>query len=92
MQRSMDFDARRTEAKRLRGEFFRGTVHATASRLATPRVRLFASALVVATAAFWAVMLTVPPTTEAALKSGFDIGELHRQAPTDLPALTADAI
>ena len=55
------------------------------------RVGLFATAVIVATGAFWATMLTSPPVSEAA-NQGFSIHELHLKAPLDLPTTEADAI
>jgi hypothetical protein len=47
---------------------------------------LFAAACLVATGAFWAVMLTTPPVTSAAQPSGsVPVFEMLRIAPANLP-------
>lgn len=48
-----------------------------------------AIAFALATAAFWAIMLTDPPITEAA--TTFQIDALHRSAPLDLAIASFDA-
>jgi hypothetical protein len=53
------------------------------------RVKLFAAAFALATAAFWSTMLTVPPTTEAGAPA-FSVDTLQRNAPLDLPTLSAE--
>lgn len=54
------------------------------------RLGMFGAAFAVATGAFWATMLTTPPTTEAA-NPGFSISDLQRNAPRDLSMTAADA-
>ena len=72
-----------------------GAIDFSAAPSLSPRVKrrvgVFAAALVVATGAFWATMLTSPPKTEASLKH-LSVMELHRAAPLDLPLTAADAI
>lgn len=55
------------------------------------RLSLFAAAFIVATGAFWATMLTDPPTTEARASGSFSIGEVIAKAPRELPVQQADA-
>ena len=44
------------------------------------RVSFFAAALVIATGAFWATMLTSPPKVEAAFSPGIDIARMSAAA------------
>ena len=44
------------------------------------RVSFFAAALVIATGAFWATMLTSPPKVEAAVSPGIDIARMSAAA------------
>ena len=44
------------------------------------RVSFFAAALVIATGAFWATMLTSPPKVEAAFTPGIDIARMSATA------------
>jgi hypothetical protein len=52
---------------------------------------LFAAACLVATGAFWAVILTTPPLTSAAENSGVPVFEMMRNAPA-LPVVGFDTI
>ena len=53
---------------------------------------LFAAACMVATGAFWAVMLTTPPVTSAAQPSGIPVFEMMRTAPANLPVVGYDTV
>ena len=48
------------------------------------RMALFGAAFALATAAFAGVMLTSPPTSEAARLDGISVQDLHARAPLDL--------
>ena len=85
----------RERAARERGSYLRETLSSSlpsGSPQTKRRVSLFGAALAVATGAFWAIMLTSPPVTEAAATPGFSIHELHLKAPLSLPITEADAI
>jgi hypothetical protein len=56
------------------------------------KVMMFGAALGLATASFWAVILTSPPQTAAALGATVPVFEMMRNAPLTLPGLDADAI
>jgi hypothetical protein len=54
---------------------------------------LFAAAFMVATGAFWAVMLTTPPLTSAAEhSSGVPVFDMMRIAPATLPVVGYDTV
>jgi hypothetical protein len=53
---------------------------------------LFAAACMVATGAFWAVMLTTPPVTSAAQPSRIPVFEMMRIAPANLPVVGYDTV
>ena len=50
------------------------------------RVSFFAAALVIATGAFWATMLTSPPKVEAAFSPGIDIARMSAAADPNMEA------
>ena len=52
----------------------------------TRKFSLIAVAFVVATALFWARMLTSPPVSEAALNTGVDVTRIEFNAPKNLPS------
>ena len=88
---SIDFDRYRDLAARERNAFIRD--HAPALPSLSPkakrRLSTLAAALVVATGAFWATILTDPPRTEAGTAPA-TVSEMMRTVPLDLPSLTAD--
>ncbi len=81
-------ERRRGGTARLAGAY--GRFASTFERQSRPgrRTILFIAAFGVATAAFWAVMVTSPPVTEA--QESFSVESLNRNAPLDLPVLQAD--
>ena len=88
------FDRYRASAHRLRQEyigglFAKGRGIASSSR---GRLGMFAAAFGLATAAFWATMLTSPPVTEATTISGITSAEIERSAPKDVPIQEASVI
>jgi hypothetical protein len=91
---AIDFNSFRQKALDERRAYI-GKVLSGAAPSLSPQIKrrfsVFAAALVVATGAFWATMLTSPPVTEAAAP-GFSILELHQKAPLSLPMTEADAI
>ena len=95
---SVDLDFHRQEAARARAAYLRGLVSDATQSLpelspgAKRKLSVFAAALVLATAAFWAIILTYPPQTSAAGITGVPVFEMMRTAPLDLPGLEADAI
>ena len=50
------------------------------------RMSFFAAALVIASGAFWATMLTSPPKVEAAVSQGMDISRLSATADPNMEA------
>ena len=56
------------------------------------KLTMFVAAVGLATAAFWAVILTSPPQTSAAQEVNMPVFEMMRSAPLDLSRLDADAI
>ena len=89
--RHIDFDGYRNEAMRLRAEYVSGRLADRKSPgIMSRRVSLALTAFALATAAFWATMLTSPPTTEASGTVSYGVQELMRNAPLDLPSLDAD--
>ena len=91
---AIDFSSFRQKALQERRSYIGGVLSGAAPSLSPQvkrRVSVFATALVVATGAFWATILTSPPRTEASVKH-LSVMELHQAAPLDLPSLTADAI
>ncbi len=56
------------------------------------KLAMFAAAVGLASAAFWAVILTAPPQTAAAQPQTVPVFEMMRNAPLDLAGLEADAI
>jgi hypothetical protein len=86
------FESYRQRAARMRGEYVGQSARHGLSRVArgmrpSRSVGLSFAALALATVAFWAVMLTSPPTTVAEVAPGISIESVHRNAPRDLPAL-----
>ena len=49
-------------------------------------LRNFGLAFLVATGAFWAVMLQAPPKTVAAMQEGMNIGQVSLTAAQDMPS------
>jgi hypothetical protein len=89
-----DYELHRAQALRSRRAYIGGLLPQVelpqAGPVARRRIKMFAAAFAVATAAFWATMATMPPTTEASAPA-FSVGDLHRSAPLSLPSLVADA-
>ena len=56
------------------------------------KLSVFAAAFVLATAAFWATMLTDPPKTEAGITDRFDINDTLGNAPKDAAVQDASVI
>ena len=88
------FDRYRARALGLRQEyvgelFAKGRVMTASSR---GKLGMFAAAFALATAAFWATMLTSPPTTEATPISGIMSAEIERSAPKNVPIQDASVI
>jgi hypothetical protein len=90
---SVNYEFHRAQALRSRnaylGELLPQVELPPLSPVARRRFKMCAAAFAVATAAFWATMATMPPTTEASAPS-FSVGDLHRSAPLSLPNLVAD--
>ena len=87
-------DRHRARALGLRQEyvgelFAKGRGIASSSR---GRLGMFAAAFALATAAFWATMLTSPPVTEATTISGITSAEIERSAPRNVPIREAGVI
>ncbi len=81
------YDRHRAEALRLRHEYI-GSLWARGRAMAVSRsgkLGMFAAAFGLATAAFWATMLTSPPTTKATTLGGTAATEAERDAPKDAP-------
>ena len=91
---SVDIEFYTHQAREERSVYLRQTLSppkwVSISTLARNRIAAFTTASAVATGAFWATMLTSPPTTEAA-NPALSISELHRKAPVDLPTMVSDA-
>lgn len=86
---SIDFDRYREKALAARSAALREYAPPL-SPATTRRLVQFELAFALATGAFWAVILTDPPRTEAGGPSGSF--EMMRVAPLDLPALVSDPI
>ena len=88
---SIDFDLYRDQAARERSAFIRD--HAPRVPGLSPKARRRLNTLVlafgVASAAFWATILTDPPRTVAGTAPA-TLAEMMRTAPLDLPSLVAD--
>ena len=90
---SIDVEFYSQQAHRERSVYVRQTLSPLKLLISTTakgRVTAFAAAFAVASGAFWATMLTSPPTTEAA-NPALSISELQRKAPVDLPTMMSDA-
>ena len=90
----MDYERYRARAMDLRQEharqvFAKARVMAASSR---GKLTMFATAFGLATAAFWATMLTSPPTTEATPTRGIMSAEIDRNAPKDAAIQDAGVI
>ena len=88
------FDRYRARALSLRQEyvgglFAKGRVMAASSR---SKLGMFAVAFALATAVFWATMLTSPPVTEATTIRGIMSAEIERSAPKNVPIQDANVI
>ena len=81
------YDRHRAEALRLRHEYVASLLASGRVMALSPRGKLgmFAAAFGLATAAFWATMLTSPPVTEATPVNGIMGAEIERTAPKDAP-------
>jgi len=90
---SIEFDHYRDLAARERSAFLRDLAQAMPSLSPKVKRRLntMAAAFVVATAAFWATMLTDPPRTEAGTAPS-TVLDVMRTAPLALPSVVADPI
>jgi len=87
-------DRHRARALNLRQEYVRdlfakGRVMAASS---TGKLGMFVAAFGLATAVFWATMLTSPPVTEATTTSGIMSAEIERSAPKNVPIQDAGVI
>jgi hypothetical protein len=80
---SIDFDFYRQRAQQERNAYM-GAVLSRATPSFSPQTKrkasLLAAALLVATGAFWATMLTSPPQVEASLRQGIDIARMSAAA------------
>ena len=90
----IDYDRYRTRAQCLRREYTRElfTKGRAVAASSTGRLGVFAAAFGLATAVFWATMLTSPPVTEATTVRGITSAEIERAAPKDAPIQDARAI
>lgn len=86
---TLDFDHYREKALAERSAAMRSYTP-TLSRAARRRFGQAGLAFALATGAFWAIILTDPPQTEAAAPAG--VMELMRIAPLDLSILAPDPI
>ncbi len=90
---SIDLDHHRDLAACARSAFLQDLARTMPglSPMAKRRLNTLVAAFVVATAAFWATMLTDPPRTEAGTTPGAVL-DVMRTAPLDLPSIAADPI